>query len=103
MKLAGKYLSYAQSIAESALLAPLRGKHKLNLNLVTLANDAKAELQELNLPLNPTNLLNTANEIAERIGTLHDDIIGTVSTRWDPSLKEYKEYIETDPRKDFRR
>ena len=103
MKLAGRYLSIAQSTAESALLAPLRAKHKLNLNLVTLANDAKRELQELSLPLNPTNLLNTANEIAERIGTYYDDTSGLEMTRWNPRLKEYEEYTTTDSRKDFRR
>jgi hypothetical protein len=103
MKLAGRYLSIAQSTAESALLAPLRAKHKLNLNLVTLANDAKRELQELSLPLNPTNLLNTANEIAERIGTYYDDTSGLEMTRWNPRLRVNEEYTTTDPRKDFRR
>ena len=70
MKLAGKYLSIAQSTAESALLAPLRAKHKLNLNLVTLANEAKEELQQFGLPVNPTNLLNTADTIADRQATM---------------------------------
>ena len=74
MNIAGKYLSIAQSTAESALLAPLRAKHKLNLNLVTLANEAKAELELYGLPFNPTNLLDTADRIADRQATMIQDM-----------------------------
>jgi hypothetical protein len=103
MNLAGKYLSIAQSTAESALLAPLRAKHKLNLNLIDIANQAKEELQELGIPLNPTNLLNRADDIAGRIGTYYDDTVGLEQQRWNPITKNYEEYIVTDQRKDFRR
>lgn len=103
MKLAGKYLSIAQSTAESALLAPLRAKHKLNLNLVTLANDAKEELQQLGLPVNPANLLNTADIIADRQATMIQDTIGLEHERWNPVLRQDETYITSDPRKDFRR
>jgi hypothetical protein len=103
MNIAGKYLSLTQSIAESALLAPLRAKHKLNLNLVTLANEAKEELKQYGLPFNPTNLLKTADEIANRQVAMIQDSIGLEQERWNPVLKQEEIYITTDPRKDFRR
>jgi hypothetical protein len=103
MNIAGKYLSIAQSTAESALLAPLRAKHKLNLNLVTLANEAKEELQQFGLPINPTNLLNTADTIADRQATMIQDTIGLEQERWNPVLRRDETYITPDPRKDFRR
>ena len=103
MNLAGKYLSLTQSFAESALLASLRAKHKLNLDLVAIANQAKEEMQERSIPLNPTNFLNVADDIASRIGTYYDDTVGLELQRWNPAAQEYEEYIVTDPRKDFRR
>ena len=103
MNIAGKYLSIAQSTAESALLAPLRAKHKLNLNLVTLANEAKAELELYGLPFNPTNLLDTADRIADRQATMIQDTIGLEQERWNPVLRQDETYTTTDPRKDFRR
>jgi hypothetical protein len=101
MNIAGRYLSLAQGIAEAALLAPLRSKYKLQLNLQELANQAKEELRERGVSLTPSNLRNTADDIAGRIATQYDDIVGTVQTRWNPTLKEYEEYIIPDPRKFF--
>jgi hypothetical protein len=102
MNIAGKYLSIAQSTAESALLAPLRAKHKLNLNLVALANEAKNELKLYGLPFNPTNLLDTADRIADRQATMIQDTVGLEQERWNPALRQDETYITTDPRKDFR-
>ena len=108
MNIAGRYLSLAQGIAEAAqgiaeaaLLAPLRSKYKLQFNLQELANQAKEELRERGVSLTPSNLRNTADDIAGRIATQYDDIVGTVQTRWNPTLKEYEEYIIPDERKFF--
>ena len=103
MNLAGKYLSFAQSFAESALLAPLRAKHKLNLNLTAVAEQAKEEMQQRSIPLNPANLLNVADDIAGRIGAYYDDIAGIEQQRWNPTTQNWEEYVVTDARKDFRR
>jgi NADH:ubiquinone oxidoreductase subunit C len=101
MQLAGKYLSYAQSLAESALLAPLRAKHKLNLNLPRLAEEAKNELVEQGVKINPTTLLNMADDLASREVTMLVDRIGIDYPRLNTRTNEYEEYIFPDPRKDF--
>lgn len=101
MNIAGKYLSLAQGVAESALLASLRSKHKLQLNLQELAKQAKEELTERGIPITPSSLRNTADDIAGRIATYYDDTVGLEQTRWNPTLKEYEEYIVQDPRSFF--
>lgn len=102
MNLAGKYLSLAQGVAESALLAPLRSKYRLNLNLMTLAQDAKEELVELGISINPMSLLKKADDLASRQETMLTDVIGTEWVRFDKA-GESERYIYPDPRPDFRR
>ena len=101
MNLAGKYLSTAQSVAESALLAPLRAKYSLPLNLVKLSQDAKQLLMEKGVAINPYTLRQAANEIASMQSTMLEDVIGTTQEIWNPVTKSFKEYVIPDTRKDF--
>ena len=101
MNLAGKYLSTAQSVAESALLAPLRAKYSLPLNLVKLSQDAKQLLIEKGVAINPYTLRQAANEIASMQSTMLEDVIGTTQEIWNPVTKSFEEYVIPDTRKDF--
>lgn len=101
MNLAGKYLSIAQGVAESALLASLRAKYKLNINLVSLANEAKQELAERGLNYNPSNFLAVADDMAGRIATYYDDTVGLEQQRWNPKINDYETYVVQDPRRYF--
>lgn len=101
MNIAGKFLPLAQGIAESALLSRLRSKYRMQFNLEKLADQAKQELNELNIPITPTSLLNTADDIASRQETMLIDTIGLEHTRWNPIKREYEEYIVPDPRAYF--
>jgi len=101
MNIAGKYLSLAQGAAEGALLAPLRRKYKLQLNLATLSERAKELLAEEGMQLNPSNLLKAADQLASSEATMLDDVAGIEQTRWNPSIKGYEEYIPVDPRTYF--
>ena len=101
MNLAGKYLSLAQGVAESALLAPLRSKYKLPLNLENLATEAKQYLAEQGLPINPASLRAAADDIASMQSTQLEDVVGLTDERWNPALRDYEEYTIPDPRKYF--
>jgi hypothetical protein len=101
MRTAGKYLELAQGVAEAALLAPLRSKYKLNLNLPKLSAEAKQYLNELQLPVTPVSLVRAADEIVSRQSTMLEEIIGTEYTRWNPITKSNEEYLYPDPRKSF--
>jgi len=101
MNLAGRYLSTAQSVAESALLAPLRAKYKLPLNLLKLSQDAKQFLIEKGIEINPYTLRNAADEIASMQSTMLEDVIGTTQEIWNPVTKSFQEYTIPDTRKDF--
>ena len=73
----------------------------MQFNLEQLANAAKQELNELNIPITPTSLLNTANNIASRQETMLIDTIGLEHTRWNPVKRINEEYIVPDPRAYF--
>lgn len=101
MNIAGKYLSLAQGLAESALLAPLRSKYRLQLHLPELAQNAKQYLTEQGLPINPSTLRNAADELASMQSTMLEDIVGTTQERWNPVTKSFEDYVISDPRKYF--
>jgi hypothetical protein len=101
MNIAGKFLSLTQGVAEAALLGSLRSKYKMQFNLPMLAKQAKDELRELQIPINPTSLVQMADELAQRHVTGLEDMVGIDYTRWNPTTKEYEEYIYPDQRKYF--
>ena len=101
MNIAGKFLDLTQGLAESALLSRLRSKYKMNFNLEDLAAQAKAELQEHNVSITPSTLLNKADDIAGRHATGMTDMIGTELERWNSDKKEYESHIVPDPRSYF--
>ncbi len=101
MNIAGKFLSLTQGVAEAALLGPLRSKYKMQFDLPFLAEQAKDELRERQIPINPTSLVQMADEVAQRHVTGLEDMVGIDYTRWNPKTKEYEEYIYPDPREYF--
>jgi hypothetical protein len=101
MNIAGKFLSLTQGLAESALLAPLRAKYKLQFNLPVLAQRAKEELRDLQMPINPRSLVQMADELAQRETTMLEDRIGIDYTRWNPKTMQREEYIFPDSREYF--
>jgi len=101
MNIAGKFLDLTQGVAEAAFLSRLRSKYKMNFNLEQLAAQAKQELQENNIPITPTSLLATADQLASFHETAVLDLVGTENERWNSSKKEYETYIIPDPRIGF--
>jgi hypothetical protein len=97
MNIAGKFLDLTQGVAEAALLSRLRSKYKMNFNLEKIAAEAKAELQEDNVPITPSTLLNKADDIAGRHATGAYDMAGIELSRWNPNKKEHESYIVPEP------
>lgn len=98
---AGKYLELVQGVAEAALLKPLRSKYKMQFNLSTLAENAKNELRERNLPITPNSLVQMADELASREETMLGEMVGNEYERWNPTTKQYETYVYPDPREYF--
>lgn len=101
MNIAGKFLDLTKGAAEGALLSRLRSKYKMNFNLEKIAAEAKAELQEDNVPITPSTLLNKADDIAGRHATGIMDMVGVELNRWNSDKKDYESYIVADPRIGF--
>jgi hypothetical protein len=101
MRNAGKYLQLAQGVGEAALLGHLRSKYKMQFNLPRLAQLAKDELRERQMPITPGSLVQMADELASREVTMLEEMVGIDYTRWNPATKEYEEYTYPDPRKYF--
>lgn len=98
---AGKYLQLAQGVGEAALLGHLRSKYKLQLDLPRLAQMAKDELREQQMPITPSSFVQMADELVSREVTMLEDMVGTDYTRWNPATKDYEEYTYADPRQYF--
>jgi hypothetical protein len=101
MRNAGKYLQLAQGVGEAALLGHLRSKYKMQFNLPRLAQLAKDELRERQMPITPGSLVQMADELASREVTMLEEMVGIDYTRWNPATKEYEEYTYPDPREYF--
>jgi hypothetical protein len=101
MRNAGKYLQLAQGVGEAALLGHLRSKYKMQFDLPRLAQLAKDELRERQMPITPGSLVQMADELASREVTMLEEMVGIDYTRWNPATKDYEEYTYPDPREYF--
>ena len=76
-------------------------RSKLQLNLPRLAEMAKDELRERQLPITPNSLVQMADELASREHSMLTDMVGLDYERWNPATKEYETYTYPDPREYF--
>jgi hypothetical protein len=102
LRMAGNNLpGFAQGLLESALVADLRAKHKMNFHLPQLVQNAKDALKEQGLPMTPRNLRQAAKTVASRQETLLNDTVGVSQHYWSPAAKDFVERTIPDPRRSF--